>query len=110
MVRATKYIEIIYEENMLNNAKVVGNHLQSQLFEVSQLFPELISNTRGRGLFCAFDISKDKRAKFLDNCYKNGLIILGCGDHSVRFRPALNLTIEEVNEGIEIITKSIKEI
>jgi L-lysine 6-transaminase len=70
----------------------------------------IITNPRGRGLFRAFDIQKDKRAKFLDNCYNNGLIILGSGEHSVRFRPALNLTIDQVNEGAEIIAKSIKEI
>lgn len=110
MVRATKYIEIIKEENMLENVKVVGAHLQNRLFEVSQSFPEFVSNTRGRGLFCSFDFKKDKRSAFLDNCYKNGLIILGSGEQSVRFRPALNLTIDEVNEGIEIISKSIKEI
>ncbi|MFY8162196.1 MAG: L-lysine 6-transaminase [Candidatus Kapaibacteriota bacterium] len=110
MVRATKYIEIIYEENMLLNAKEVGNYLQSKLADIAAEFPQYVSNTRGRGLFCAFDFSKEYRKSFLDNCYNNGLIILGCGDHSVRFRPALNLTKDEVNEGIEIITNSIKAI
>jgi len=110
MIRATKYIEIIYEENMLANAKTVGTHLQNKLQEVSETFDGIISNPRGRGLFRAFDIQKDKRKAFLDNCYKNGLIILGSGEQSVRFRPALNLTIDQVNEGVEIITKSLKEI
>lgn len=110
MVRATKYIEIIYEENMLGNAKEVGSYLQTKLAEVALEFPQYVSNTRGRGLFCAFDFAKDHRKDFLNNCYNNGLIILGSGDHSVRFRPALNLTKAEVNESIEIITKSIKEI
>lgn len=110
MVRATKYIDIIYEDNLLENVKNVGKHLQNNLYKLSVEFPELISNTRGRGLFAAFDIKADKRSAFLENCYKNGLIILGCGEQSVRFRPALTITESEVNEGISIITESLKSL
>jgi L-lysine 6-transaminase len=45
------------------------------------------------------------RNKFRDTCLKEGLIILGCGEKSVRFRPPLNVTKDEINEGLNIIRK-----
>ena len=55
MVRATRYLEIIQEDNILDNVKNTGNALQSLLHELQQEFPMIISNCRGRGLFSAFD-------------------------------------------------------
>ncbi len=104
MARATKYLEVIHQQQLLQNAQEVGKELQAQLQHLSEEFPTIVSNPRGRGLFCAFDIATaDIRSKLLEKCYENGLIILGCGDKSVRFRPALTLTTDEMIEGITII-------
>ena len=42
--------------------------------------------------------------------YKNKLLILSSGDSSVRFRPHLTVTKEEIDIAIDILYKSIKEI
>lgn len=108
MVRATRYLEIIQEDNILENVKNTGNALQARLHEIQQEFPMIISNCRGRGLFSAFDFPDPEiRKKFLHNCYDRGLIILACGEKSVRFRPALTLQIKELEEGMNIIRDSI---
>ena len=108
MVRATRYLEIIQEDNILDNVKNTGNALQSLLHELQQEFPMIISNCRGRGLFSAFDFPDPEiRKKFLRNCYDRGLIILACGEKSVRFRPALTLQIKELEAGMNIIRDSI---
>lgn len=108
MVRATRYLEIIQEDNLLDNVKNSGNALQSLLHELQQEFPMIISNCRGRGLFSAFDFPDlEIRKKCLQNCLDRGLIILGCGEKSVRFRPALTLQIKELEAGINIIRDSI---
>ena len=97
MVRATRYLEIIQEDNILDNVKNTGNALQSLLHELQQEFPMIISNCRGRGLFSAFDFPDvQTRKKCLHNCLDRGLIILACGEKSVRFRPALTLQIKEL--------------
>ena len=60
------------------------------------------------GLFCAFDMqSKEQRNEFLKKAYDNGLLLVGSGNHSVRFRPPLNLTTQLVDRGMELIASSL---
>ncbi len=111
MVRATRYLEIIEEEALISNVQTVGGTLLNALNEYSVEFSSIMSNARGRGLFCAFDLKDaETRNKFRSHCMDAGLIILGCGDHSVRFRPPLNLSHDELQQGLTIIHDSLKKI
>lgn len=108
MVRSQRYLEIIQEENLVENARIVGEYLLGHLESVQKEFPALVSNARGRGLFCAVDLTtKDQRQKFRDLCFEKGLIMLGSGERSVRFRPPLNVSREEIDEGVRIICDSL---
>jgi L-lysine 6-transaminase len=108
MVRVTKYLEIIEEENLVHNADVVGQYLRSKLSDLALASNHAISNVRGMGLFCAFDMqSKEQRNDFLKKAYDNGLLLVGSGNHSVRFRPPLNLTTQLVDRGMELIASSL---
>jgi L-lysine 6-transaminase len=109
MVRSTKYIEIIAEENLVANAATVGAYLREQLTALqSRIGADVISNIRGMGLFCAFDLpTKESRNSFVKTAYDNGLLLVGSGDRSVRFRPPLNLSHAEVDLGIQIIGSSL---
>ncbi len=109
MVRATRYLEIIEEDNLVDNARNMGNVLLSSLNTYTEEFSEIMSNARGRGLFAAFDLKDaETRDKFRKHCYDAGLIILGCGEKSVRFRPPLTLSEDELNIGLKIIHEAIK--
>jgi len=111
MVRATRYLEIIAEDKLVENAGVVGDYLLTQLEQLRGDYDGLVTNPRGSGLFAAFDLPDgDLRGKLLSKTRENGMLIVGCGDRTVRFRPPLNLTKEEVDEGIDIIRKSIDQI
>ncbi len=110
MVRSTRYLEIIEEDNLLENTRITGKHLLDELGRLSLEFPGIINNVRGRGLFCAFDIVNNKRNEFRSYCFDNGLIILGCGENSIRFRPPLNINIQELDEGLDIVKKALKSI
>ena len=111
MVRAQKYLEIIQEENLVENARVMGNYLLKELQGLEKDFPESVSNVRGRGLFCAFNLpSSEIRNDFRKDVFKNGLIILGCGEEAIRFRPPLNVKQDELDQGLDIIRKSLKQI
>jgi len=111
MVRFTRTLEIIEEERLVENAGEVGEYLQKQLGGLEDEFRGLVSNTRGKGLFCAMDIdSSQNRDQLRSKAYEEGLILIGCGDRAIRFRPALNLKSSEVDEGIGIIKKALKEI
>lgn len=112
MVRVTKYLEIIDEENLVANAGTVGNYLHERLLNVASSFDSgIVTNVRGMGLYRAFDLPSAKhRTDFLHKAYDNGLLLVGSGDRSVRFRPPLNLTTSHVDAGAEIIERSIREI
>jgi L-lysine 6-transaminase len=110
MVRSQKYLEVIEEDKLVDNARLVGEHLQKRLHELQQEFPNNVSNARGRGLFCAFDLATSEMRNAVKNtCYNDGLIILGSGERSLRFRPALTIQPNEIDAGIEIIRKALKE-
>ncbi|MCH8325700.1 MAG: L-lysine 6-transaminase [Bacteroidetes bacterium] len=110
MVRSKRILEIIEEENLVENARLQGDYLLENLHKIQEDFPSLISNARGLGLMCSFDLPDgDTRNKFTKESLKEKLLILGCGEKSIRFRPPLNITKEELDEGftkIKLILKS----
>jgi L-lysine 6-transaminase len=109
MVRAKRYLEIIHEERLVENASLMGDYLLKELLKVGEKFPELLSNIRGRGLMVAFDLpTPEFRDKLKEKLYELGLIILGCGARSIRFRPPLNIEREPIDEGMEILEKALR--
>jgi L-lysine 6-transaminase len=111
MMRAKRYLEIIEEENLIENAKQMGNYLLNSLQNLQREFPEFVSNARGLGLMCAIDL-KDKtfRDELRKKLFENGMIILGCGEKSIRFRPRLSVTKDNIDEAMDIFRKSIKQL
>ena len=112
MVRSAKYLEIYREEKILDYvSNVAGPALLKGLNELQAEFPEFIRNVRGKGLMCAYDIcSPELRDKFLKECHANKMLILGCGANTVRFRPALNVPVADIEKGIEISRKAAKAV
>ncbi|NIR50414.1 L-lysine 6-transaminase [candidate division KSB1 bacterium] len=111
MVRFRKYLEIIITENLIENAKKVGQYFLGELQSFEKEFEGQVSNVRGRGLMIAFDLpTGTRRTEFLNAAFRKGMIALGCGQRSVRFRPALNLTESIVDDALEIIRTSLREI
>ncbi|HKD11682.1 MAG TPA: L-lysine 6-transaminase [Thermoanaerobaculia bacterium] len=108
MIRSARFLEIIAEENLVENARVVGEHFLARLTEMAAEFPGVVSNVRGRGLLTALDLpDKETRDRTLSACLENGLIALASGQSAVRFRPALNLSRDEADEGVRKLRKAI---
>jgi L-lysine 6-transaminase len=109
MVRFKKYLEIIYEENLVENARVAGDYLLGKLTEVEHKYQKLVSNARGRGLFCAIDLpATEKRNELKDKMFSKNVVVLGSGTHSIRFRPPLNITKAQIDEGMNILDECLK--
>lgn len=109
MYRSAKFLEIIEEENLVDNSARMGLYLLDELKFLQSKYPEIISNARGRGLMCAFDaVNIETRQKIIDKCFENGLIILACGEKTIRFRPPLDINKDTLAHGLEVIEKSIK--
>jgi len=111
MVRFKKYLEIIQEENLVENAETVGAYLLGKLEDLQMKYPKILSNARGKGLYCAIDLpSGELRKKMLDEVFKKNVIMLGSGAKSVRFRPSLNITTAHIDEALEVIESVVKEL
>jgi L-lysine 6-transaminase len=111
MVRGGRYLEIIHEDRLVENARVAGGRLLDGLRALQQELGGVMTNARGRGLMIAFDLpSPELRGKAQDRMLANGLLLLACGVRSIRFRPPLNLASAEADAALEIVRKSLKEL
>lgn len=111
MTRSQRYFEIIEEEGLVENAATVGAFFVSELERISGEFPELVTNVRGRGLMCAFDLpSGEVRDRAIRVFAENDLFVLSSGYHSIRFRPPLNLSMAEAHEAFTRIERALKQL
>ena len=102
-VRSTHYLRIIEAENLVANAGKVGAYFLEQLRKFEGEEP-MISAVRGRGLFLAFDLPDGKtREEFWKGLFDLGVLTLRSGEFSIRFRPALDLTTQVVDETMDLI-------
>ena len=111
ILRFQLILEVIEKENLVENARLVGDYLLEELQKLQQQFPDKVSNARGRGLMCAIDLPNgDARDKIRELLYEDGLIILACGDQSIRFRPHLNVSREEIQIAVDKIAAAVQKI
>jgi L-lysine 6-transaminase len=111
MVRSQRYFEVIDEENLVENAARVGAWFIGELERFASEFPNLVSNVRGRGLMAAFDLpSGEVRDAALRAFMAQDVMVLASGHQSARFRPPLNLSMDEAAEGVRRMEKALKEL
>jgi L-lysine 6-transaminase len=107
MVRAERYLQIIEEENLIQNARERGATLLAGLHELETKH-EGVTQARGRGLMAAFDLpTPELRSSVLAKGRELGVLALPSGTHSIRFRPALTVGDEEIHRGIEVLDRAI---
>jgi L-lysine 6-transaminase len=112
MVRCRRYLEIMTEENLVENARVVGEFLKDRLLELSLEFPGKMTNVRGRGLFIAFDLpSGAARGEVLSTWLrKHHVMALASGERAIRLRPPLTLSREEAGMGVQRLRAALAEV
>jgi L-lysine 6-transaminase len=111
MVRCKRYLEIMAEEKLVENAATVGEHLRRGLETLAAERADVLSNARGRGLLCAIDLPDGEiRGAVVDRCFELGMMILPCGTRSIRFRPPLDVTAAEVDEALAIVRRAVDEV
>jgi L-lysine 6-transaminase len=109
MVRSTHFLRIIEEENLVANAAKVGEHFLRSLQELQRDEP-IVTAVRGRGLFLAFNLpDPKKRDEFWKGLFDRGALVLKSGERAVRFRPALDLSTEVVDEAMELLRQQCQQ-
>ena len=98
---ADKVIEIVSNPNFLQKVKEKETLLVNKLEGVSkkhQAFREI----RSSGLWIGCELNNNGEVnELLDRCYESGLIAVSAGTSTLRFAPALNISEDEISEGIE---------
>ena len=110
-VRCTRYLEIIHAEDLLQNAARQGEYFLERTRELAKMNKK-VDNARGRGLLVAFDApDRDARDEIVRLAREEeSLLILPCGDRSVRLRPALDITLEDAREGMDRLERTVKRV
>ncbi len=108
MMRCRRYVEIIEEDDLLANATRVGTHLLAGLERLTETFPGKVTNARGRGMFAAFDLEDQATRQAAFKAMRAADVLgLTSGERSIRFRPALTLTTETVDEALRRIEQAL---
>ena len=107
MVRAEAIIHIIEKDGLVEHAQKVGSYLIGKLREIEAV-SALLSNVRGLGTLVAFDLpTSDVRDRVIQKLQQK-MTILGCGEKSIRFRPALTFTKADVDIAVEYVREGLK--
>jgi len=108
MVRCRRILEIVEAEGLIEAAGSKGDRFLEGLQRLAGRHPRL-DNARGRGLFLACDLP-DRRTRdstVADLRDVEHVLVLPCGERSVRFRPALSITEDELDEALDAIDRTL---
>jgi 4-aminobutyrate aminotransferase len=108
-------LDVIESEGLMENAKKIGGKAKRRLLEMVDKY-EIVGDVRGMGLFLGVEIVKDKRSKkrgeeearkVMDHCFHHGLLVITAGRNTLRVIPPLNISEEEMDEGLDILEEGI---
>ena len=111
-------LEVIKSERLMENANRLGGKAKKRFLEMKERY-EIVGDVRGMGFFIGIEIVKDKRTKVrgeqearavMDYCFRHGLLVIMAGRNVLRFIPPLNISEEEMNEGLDIMEEGIAEV
>ncbi len=106
MVRSRRILEVVESDGLIARAASLGPVLLDLLHGLAADHPE-ITDVRGRGLMCAFSLPDASLRDAVITALREDehVLLLGCGTRSIRFRPALTVTPEDLAEGVAALDR-----
>jgi len=117
LTAALKTIELL-QNGLIDNSREVGAYLESGLRKLEEKY-DCVGDVRGLGMMLGVEFVTDKetlkpnaelRDRIEMECYKRGLIILGCGNNAIRWSPPLILTKENADVALQIFDEVIADV
>jgi 4-aminobutyrate aminotransferase len=108
-------LEVMKTESLLENANRMGRVALKRLNEMKVKY-EIVGDVRGLGLFIGAEIVKSKKTKargeqeahqIMEYSFKHGLLLITAGRNTLRVIPPLNISEDELNEGLDIMEEAI---
>ena len=120
-VAAIEAIKMIREPAFLERAQAVGVRLRGHLEAIQAKYPQVVGDVRGVGPMLVLELVKDPISKapnleltaaITAATLQRGLITIRAGLYSncVRFLPALNITDDQIDEGMAILDEVMAKI
>ncbi|MBU8818862.1 L-lysine 6-transaminase [Mycolicibacterium goodii] len=110
MVRSRRILEVIEHDNLRQNARDMGAYLLDELRALATRFPGVVVDPRGRGLMCAFSMpTPADRDDVIRRLWDRHVVMLPSGVNSVRFRPALTVTRDEIDACLDALRGVLSE-
>jgi 4-aminobutyrate aminotransferase len=108
----------LLEEELMANAAIQGERLMVGLRRMQHAY-ECMGDVRGKGLMVGVELVKDRdtkerasdwRNEIIVKSFQKGLLLLGCGENTVRFCPALTATAEEIDLCLSLFEETVREV
>jgi L-lysine 6-transaminase len=111
MVRARRILEVVEADGLIDRAKELEPVLLGLLRELADRHPE-VTDVRGRGLMCAFSLPDATLRNAVLSAVRDDerVLLLGCGTRSVRFRPALTVSVEDLSAGVAALDRVLSRL
>ncbi|ACU36992.1 aminotransferase class III-fold pyridoxal phosphate-dependent enzyme [Actinosynnema pretiosum subsp. pretiosum] len=101
-------LEVIGSEGLLANATTVGERLTAGLREFQARWPEAIVDVRGVGLMLGVELATAELAEAVQQAaFERGLLVLECGESSIRVSPPLVITEAEADTGLRVLGEAL---
>lgn len=111
-------LAVVKSEKLVQNAKKMGEIAMKRLTEMKEKHAQ-IGDVRGLGLFIGVEVVRDRRTKergeeeasrIVNECFENGLIAIIAGKNTIRIIPPLNVSEEELEEGLDIFEAAVAKV
>lgn len=112
MVRVVQEVKIVEDEGLIERAAVNGKRLSEGLCALANRPDARIYNVRGMGLYQGFSVAdSDTRSRLVQTAReKYDLLLLGAGTNSIRTRPNLSVTAEDVDRFLQLLESALAEL
>ena len=102
-------LDVITQEDLLENTAKVGELLMNGLLDIQSRY-DAIREVRGLGLMIGIELpDHDTAAAVERGAFDRGLLVLGCGESSIRMSPALVFREDQVRVALEIFEEVVAE-
>jgi 4-aminobutyrate aminotransferase len=108
----------LLEEKYIANSAAVGEHILGKIADWPKKH-KLVGDVRGRGLMIGIELVKSQqtrepnaeaRNQIIERAFELGLLVLGCGESTVRLMPPLVIDREQADCAIDILDRCIAEL
>ena len=106
---SNKIIEIVSDPGFLIEVRKKEELMMKLLSEINSE-TKTFSDLRSSGLWICCDIKNADAFDLLNKCYENGLILVTAGNKALRFAPALNISEDDIRQGLENLTKALNQL